>query len=334
MTIREDDKDAKKPAEAAAASSEDAPVGLDRQIERFASRHDSREELRVSGDLRGSKARSAAEKFITRLTSGIIYVMAIMGCLFLGLVPTMILVSAMSWLCCSEFFHIVRMAGRKPNEIIGLGAAIMFPIACGFWDSSGIGFVLLVLIFLAACWYVFAPFANIADVSVTVFGPIYTSLLFSSVVLLRMAEPGLLGGFFTFAVMGSMWVNDSFAYLAGMAFGRHKLAPKISPAKTWEGFFGGLFGSVLVWVVFGIVWHFFGDLSAVRLPIIMCVPIGLFVGVMSVVGDLFESRLKRGAGVKDSGNFMPGHGGLLDRTDSLLFGCVTAYIILLLGGII
>ena len=306
---------------------DDSPVGLDRQIERFANRHDSREDLRVTGDLRGSKARSAAEKFITRLTTGVIYVCAIMGCLFLGIIPTVVLITAMAWLCCSEFFRIVRMAGRKPNEVLGLGAAALFPIAAGLWGTAGIGYVLLLLILLTACWYVFAPFANIADVSVTVFGPIYTSLLFSSVVLVRRVDPGFECAFLTFGMMGSMWVNDSFAYLFGMAFGRHKLAPKISPAKTWEGFFGGIFGSVLVWVVLGLI-------GPCGLTALVGVPIGLVVGVMSVVGDLFESRLKRGAGVKDSGNLMPGHGGLLDRTDSLLFGCMTAYVILLLGGII
>ena len=303
------------------------PEGLDRQIERFASRHDSREEARVTGDLRGSKARTAAEKFITRLTSGVIYVFVIMGCLFMGLAPTVILVSAMAWLCCSEFFRIVRMAGRKPNEILGLGAAVLFPVAGGLWGAGGMGAMLLALVLATACWYVFAQFANIADVSVTVFGPVYTSLLLTSVVLLRRVGTTFEWGFLTFGVMGSMWVNDSFAYLFGMAFGKHKLVPKISPAKTWEGFFGGLFGSVLVWVVLGAI-----GVCGLTMP--FGVLAGLVVGVMSVVGDLFESRLKRGAGVKDSGNFMPGHGGLLDRTDSQLFGCMTAYVILLLGGIL
>ena len=303
------------------------PVGLDKQIERFANRHDSREELRISGDLRGSKARSAAEKFITRFTSGIIYVCLILVCLLVGPIATTLLISAMAWLCCSEFFRIVRMSGRKPNEVVGLSAAVLFPLAAGFLGLRGIVALLILVVIAIACWYVFAPFANIADVSVTVFGPVYTSILFCGIVFIRQFDPGFPGALLTFGVLGSIWVNDSFAYLSGRAFGRHKLVPRISPNKTWEGFFGGLFGSLLVWFIMSLI-----PMLKVSLPLALVS--GIVVGLMSVVGDLFESRLKRGAGVKDSGNLLPGHGGLLDRSDSILFGGMVAYILLVLGGVL
>lgn len=104
------------------------------------------------------------------------------------------------------------------------------------------------------------------------------------------------------------------------------MAPKISPHKTWEGFAGGIVGSIGVWLLMYAI-----HLPGVSLPIALLGGVG--VGTIGVIGDLFESRLKRSAGVKDSGNFIPGHGGMLDRTDSILFGVMTAYFILRLGGL-
>lgn len=113
------------------------------------------------------------------------------------------------------------------------------------------------------------------------------------------------------AVFSSIWANDTFAYLLGRAFGRTKLAPSISPKKTWEGFAGGLIGVYVVLFLFG-----------ENLPANQWWEIGILAVLISfgsTVGDLLESKIKRKAGVKDSGNIMPGHGGMLDRLDSYLF---------------
>lgn len=109
--------------------------------------------------------------------------------------------------------------------------------------------------------------------------------------------------------------------------GVHKLAPRISPHKSWEGFYGGIIASVVIWVAMAAI-----GVAGLELPLALLG--GLLVGIAGVVGDLFESRLKRGVGVKDSGNLMPGHGGLLDRSDSMLFGSMAAYFVLFFGGII
>ena len=187
--------------------------------------------------------------------------------------------------------------------------------------------MIFVLLMACACWYVFTPRASIADVAVTALGPLYTSLAFSSIVLIRKFDPGLTGALVTLAVMFSVWANDAFAYFVGSAIGSHKLAPRISPSKSVEGFFGGLVGSVVIWVLLAV--FVVGDMS---LP--MAVACGLVVGFAGVIGDLFESRLKRGVGVKDSGNILPGHGGLLDRSDSMLFASMAAFFLLLFGGIL
>ncbi|WP_342590838.1 phosphatidate cytidylyltransferase [Olsenella profusa] len=307
----------------------DAPrgAGLDRQIARLEDRRASKEDARAAGDLKGQRARSSAERLLTRSTSGAIYAVVTLACALLGPIPTMALIAAEAWLCCSEFFRICRMAGRMPNETIGLAAALLFPVAAYANGLLALTLVIFVLLMACACWFVFAPRASVADVAVTAFGPLYTSLAFSSIVLVRMWDHGLQGGLLALGVMISIWGNDAMAYFVGSAIGAHKLAPRISPNKSVEGFVGGIVGSVIIWALLG-------AFVVPQLGIELAVVCGLVVGIAAVIGDLFESRLKRGVGVKDSGNLIPGHGGLLDRSDSMLFGGMAAFFLLHFGGIL
>lgn len=123
---------------------------------------------------------------------------------------------------------------------------------------------------------------------------------------LRAIDPLLLLGF-----MGVVWVSDSAAYFVGRAYGKNKLAPLISPGKTWEGVAAALTG-VLIYALAWFWWMGDGDLLATWL-----VPLLVVLAMLGIIGDLFESLLKRQAGVKDSGNLLPGHGGILDRIDAL-----------------
>jgi phosphatidate cytidylyltransferase len=124
--------------------------------------------------------------------------------------------------------------------------------------------------------------------------------------------PDLIG-----AVFVLVWANDSFAYLVGKTIGKHKLFPAVSPKKTWEGFIGGMTGSVGA----ALLIHHYLDIY----PWGVCVAIAVIVSVMGTMGDLIESRFKRVAGVKDSGRLMPGHGGIYDRLDSIVFASPFVY---------
>lgn len=124
---------------------------------------------------------------------------------------------------------------------------------------------------------------------------------------LRAIDPSLLLG-----LMGVVWVSDSTAYFAGRAYGKRKLAPQISPGKTWEGVIAALIG-VLIYAMAWLYWVDKGNIPASWL-----IPLLLMLAVLGIIGDLFESLLKRQAGVKDSGNILPGHGGILDRIDALV----------------
>jgi phosphatidate cytidylyltransferase len=160
----------------------------------------------------------------------------------------------------------------------------------------------------------------LAGVGVTILGVLYVVFLGGFLVATRMGfenQPYLsthLLGYFFLVIMGA----DSGAYFAGRAFGKHKLAPKISPGKTWEGLIGGLvaagaFGALATF------WFF------PELPYKWSVPLAMAMAAISVLGDLAESAMKRGSDTKDAASILPGHGGLLDRLDSLLFNAPILY---------
>jgi len=131
--------------------------------------------------------------------------------------------------------------------------------------------------------------------------------------------------YWLFFALGLVWLGDTAAFCAGKALGRHKMAPRISPAKTWEG----AVASVVASAAFG--WVYLAKLMP-EVPLAQALALSLAANLAGQVGDLAESALKRGAGVKDSGNWLPGHGGWLDRVDASLFSIPTVYVLLALLG--
>ena len=132
-------------------------------------------------------------------------------------------------------------------------------------------------------------------------------------------SPGIIIGFFIL-----IWANDTGAYLAGISLGRHRLMERISPKKSWEGFFGGVIAAALI------AWLLSGWLGVVN--IFQWIVISLIISVVGTYGDLVESMLKRSAGVKDSGTIMPGHGGFLDRFDSTVISFPLVFLFISLFG--
>ena len=263
---------------------------------------------------------------LVRTAFGLGYAGVFIACLLMGPIPSAIFISLDSALCCFEFYRMIRLDGKVPNEGLGIAAAALFPL-CALVDSVWLTALLFVLVVSLGVWYLYSPRTRIADFSVTAFGALYTGFMLSAVVLLRGRIPGFPGALLPIGVCASVWVSDSLAYLVGKRFGKHKMVPRISPHKTWEGFAGGMLGSVLIWLI---LW----STGLYRLDLPFTVLCGLLVGVLGVFGALIESRIKRGVGVKDSGNLIPGHGGMLDRSDSLIFACITAYLLLAIGGVL
>ena len=219
----------------------------------------------------------------------------------------------------------LRADAKLPNEMLGIVAAALYPLSVHFFGLSGALMVSLVLLLALIVWYVFWMRARIPDVGVSFFGAAYCGMLLSGLVVVRQALPHPWGGVLVLGIFFSVWANDSFAYLVGSKFGKHKLAPRVSPKKSWEGFFAGLVGSALFWCLFTLIpW--------LNLGIPMAMAFGVISGLCGVLGDLAESRIKRNVGFKDSGKLLPGHGGLLDRCDSLFLVAVASAILLVAGG--
>jgi phosphatidate cytidylyltransferase len=152
----------------------------------------------------------------------------------------------------------------------------------------------------------------------TLLGACYLGALGGALAALRTLPPAGVGAWRLTLLLAIIMCSDTLAFFAGSAFGRHKLAPRISPGKTLEGLAGGLAGGILAALVVR-------RLGLPGLPLVDAVVLGAVVAGLGVVGDLAESLLKRWAGVKDSGAIFPGHGGMLDRLDSLLFGAPVLY---------
>jgi phosphatidate cytidylyltransferase len=185
------------------------------------------------------------------------------------------------------------------------GSLVLFQIA----SVIGVGWWLLAVLWLRAYGFG-SDHDSGARVAKLAAGTLAVVPAWCALVLVHAQRPN--GHLWLLIALGIVWAADTGAYFAGRKFGRHKLSPRISPNKTIEGLVGGALGGVLVGVVGGVV----AGTATAKLPAVALV--ALAVVLASAVGDLFESLLKRHAGVKDSGDLIPGHGGLLDRMDSVL----------------
>ena len=169
---------------------------------------------------------------------------------------------------------------------------------------------------------------NIADAAITIFGGFYVMFFISYFVKIRDLDGGVY--LFFLALVGAV-ATDTFAYFIGKAIGKKKLIEAISPHKTVAGSVGGFVGNILVLTIYGIVLWYTGAYRG--LPIYHYAIIGAVTGVVSQIGDLAASAIKRYVGIKDFGKIIPGHGGILDRIDSYLFAIPVVYYYLLFCGI-
>jgi len=175
-------------------------------------------------------------------------------------------------------------------------------------------------------------YITLSDVAMIIIGNIYISYLLLHIVLVRNME---LGGLFVWLVFIGAFATDTFAYFVGVLFGRHKLCPNISPKKTIEGAVGGIIGCGLCFMLYGvIVQHFFTLPENTAVNMLLMFALGLLCSISAQIGDLVASIIKRQYGIKDFGKLLPGHGGVLDRFDSILFVAPVVYLFLTHIGVI
>lgn len=263
----------------------------------------------------------------TRTVWGILFVTAITGAFILGQYTFASLFLILSVFVLREFYSLCRKAGFSPQVYPGLVAGASVFVVSYFIADQTITYkafsYLVPFVYGIPVYELFRKKKNpLVNVALTIFGIIYVSIPFSMLNFLAFSEfetkiaysYGLLVSLFVF-----VWASDSGAYLFGVRFGRHRLFERISPKKSWEGFIGGVFTAI---GAAGILTFVFPQYSFVLLGVMAIV-----VVISGTLGDLVESMIKRSIGVKDSGRFMPGHGGLLDRFDSILLASPVIYFV-------
>ena len=218
-------------------------------------------------------------------------------------------------LCLGEFLKLARHYGAEPMRLAGYLAGAWI-VAAEVSPSAGffLGVTLLLLTLAMRGGHELSGF--LPSVAATLLGVVYTCVPFR---LAAEVHAHAAGPHWLFYTLLLNWVGDTAAYYVGRAAGRHQLAPRISPGKTWEGAAASLLAAVVVGALY--LRHF---LPQAR-PLLFIIGLSIAVNLTAQVGDLAESTLKREAGVKDSGGLLPGHGGVLDRLDGVLFSVPVVY---------
>jgi len=224
------------------------------------------------------------------------------------------------------FYEFCNAVSKQYNPMRPLGFASVVMIANGslYAHEPFEVFLAVLIIFVLIVVVITYPKHTIVDASITVFGVLYLGFLFPFVSLVREMA---MGEFFVWLIFISAWGTDTFAYFTGYFLGKNKLAPVLSPKKTIEGAIGGIIGAALLG--FAYTWVYGTYYNTGIMPYLWGVPLIVAVGsVVAQFGDLSASTIKRYLDVKDFGHILPGHGGILDRFDSVLFTAPFIYIAL------
>lgn len=276
-----------------------------------------------------------------RWAVAVVGIPAVLVLLYFGGWPLAVPVAVLAALGAMECYRMASHSGVEPLQGVGaVGSAVLVLGASWrptFADFAPVALAVLVAVTavtLVAALKVRGPQrAPLQAVAVTVFGILYAGLPMAFIPLLHAAADARGwatasvpwgGGIVVALPLAATWLGDAVAFFAGTAWGRGGLAPTISPNKSWVGVWGGLTGAGVA----GAIWFLIADARLPELPVpgpLIALLVGVLLGIGAIVGDLAESLMKRGAGVKDSGALFPGHGGVLDRLDALLFTLPLAY---------
>lgn len=256
-----------------------------------------------------------------RIISALVAVAILFGVYFLkNDVVFNVAVVVVAILALGEFYHAVRQKGIKPVETVGyITCLLLGPLGILGTQKQLIPILIMalpVIFVILACIYVFSNLKkNFEDIAMTILGIIYIPLMFVFLILTWQLDSGHLLIWFTLC---GAWITDVFAYLVGVSIGKHKFS-KISPNKSIEGCIGGIIGCALFYGIYS-YWlnmNCVADLG-MEFNVTLMTILGAFISVISQIGDFFASAIKRNCGIKDFGSIMPGHGGMLDRFDSVL----------------
>lgn len=254
-----------------------------------------------------------------RTLSGIIFIFILVTTIFINksIIDTL-LVFVLSVLGVYEYNRAFKNAGFNPISWLGyVGCLFLFTMGGFFADSDKVVLIKIIIPALVIALFMYIILSNlkftIVDIAISVFSILYIPFMFSFLKLILMMENGRLLIWYVFLGAFSC---DTFAYLIGSKFGKVKLAPILSPKKTVEGVVGGIVGTVGVYLILTYIGNAYFSMN---INIIYVIIAGIIGGIAAQLGDLSASAIKRYCKIKDFGNMIPGHGGILDRFDSTLF---------------
>jgi phosphatidate cytidylyltransferase len=281
-------------------------------------------QTRLRDDARNSNGGTSGRNMRVALGSGLLLGIAALLCFKEGNLPSLVLVTLVVLLAAAEGFAAFRKAHYHPATLLGLVATVSLMVATYNKGVAALPLVLVILVASTFIWFLARvepdadPVAGLAS-TIFVFAWVGGFGSFAALLVSPSVFPDRHGVAFLLAAILTTVAADVAALLVGSAIGRHPLAPEVSPHKSWEGFLGGAVASVLMAVV---VVHFIHPWTISKALIL-----GLVVAVVAPLGDLSQSMIKRHLGVKDMGRLMPGHGGILDRFDGLLFVLPATYFV-------
>lgn len=265
---------------------------------------------------------------VVRILAGAVFIGLLLGGILKNEYTFVVIFSLLTVLCLYEFYGLIEKSAKvpviRPWNILGGFFLFLGGFYYSVYTASALAFtpymIYLIILFISELYM--KRENPILSLSYSLLGQAYIAAPLALTNYLVFAyEPGSYHYVYILALLVTIWVNDTFAYLTGMAFGKHRLFERISPKKSWEGFVGGTVIAIASSLIFA---HFFPNLSTIA-----WLGFAAVVVVFGTWGDLFESLIKRTLGVKDSGNMIPGHGGILDRFDSTILAipAVCVYLI-------
>jgi len=257
---------------------------------------------------------------LPRILTAIVGSALLLAAIYFGSLPFLLVILGIVLVSVREFYGLAQDTGYPCYPGIGVAGSALLVLSVFLngvaWGqvtenqltSAVIALLLIVIVFRSLAR---GPVdTSLSEWSVTLMGVFYVAWSLSHLLLIRDLRPG--GRNITFMLFALVWAEDIFAYFIGVRWGHHKIAESISPKKTWEGTIAGFVGAVGIAVLF--------QMSILRQQLRLTEAVGLavLIGILAFASDLGESILKRGAGIKDSSQLLPGHGGVLDRFDSFL----------------
>lgn len=265
--------------------------------------------------------------FKERLISGIILVLIAVVTLYFGGLVTFGVVLAISLMGQFEFLRAFEQE-KKHLSYISYALTIGYYMVLIFCPEYSLAYMVLTIMIIMGCYVFTFPRYDSKDILAYVFSFAYVVLFLSYIYQIRMLKDG---GFLIVLVFLASWGSDTLAYCAGRLLGKHKMTPVLSPKKTIEGAAGGIIGAALLGFLYACIVK--GNMNVVYNPMILFPVICFFGAFLSIIGDLAASAIKRNQDIKDYSHLIPGHGGILDRFDSIMFTApIVFYLAVILGG--